>query len=204
MSADTQTKMANTQTERRIPMCRDALHCPIYAQCRRLNNANKPLPADVEAHMKRFKHIAVPICRFHEKSREKSGCKHIHMGDLDDVKDETGKVITRGIKGNLCYYDMKCNNPRCRYYHGWKCPYGIRCNNKDCPLIHPMLKDVEGKEIVDGRKHMLEPSFFGNYPKPKEDKKPIEKVENKKEEKVEDKKPEEKPTGRRGRRIAGK
>jgi len=217
MSADTTTK------HKYIKMCRDALCCPIYKECRQINRHNeeckrlgkeseiKELPSRVELHMKNFKHIAIPICKFHSKSREGSGCKHIHMEDLEDVKDKDGKIIRRGIKGNLCFYDMKCNNPHCHGYHGWTCPYGANCTNPKCPLVHPTFKDVNGNEIEDGRKHMPDPSYFINYPKKdrtpkklnivrstdkKEDSKPVDNKEDTKP----DEKPETKPTGRRGRK----
>jgi len=223
MSADTTTK------PKYIKMCQHALQCSIYAECREINRHNeechrfgkdneiKPLPKRVEQHMKNFKHIALPICKFHSKSREGSGCKHIHMEDLDDIKDKDGNVIRRGIKGNLCFYDMKCNNPHCHGYHGWKCPYGIGCKNKECPLVHPTLRDVNGKEIDDGRKHMPDQSYFINYPK-KDDKKSevpkklkierpadAEKAkepakEPEKEPVKSETKPTEKPTGKRGRK----
>ncbi len=225
MSADTNTK------PKYIKMCRHALQCSFYAECREINRHNeeiikhnkkckkdgrdseiKPLqalPKRVEEHMKNFKHIAIPICRFHSKSSEGS-CEHVHMEDLDDVKDKEGKLIHKGIKGNLCFYDMKCNNPHCHGYHGWKCPYGTGCKNRDCPLVHPTLRDVNGKEIDDGRKHMLDPSYFINYPKKDEgprklkidrpgDKKEEPKTEEKPEPKPETK-PEPKTTGKRGRK----
>ena len=218
MSADTTTR------PKYIKMCQYALQCSIYEECRKINRHNeechrlgkdneiKPLPKRVEDHMKNYKHIAIPICRFHSKSREGSGCKHIHMEDLDDVKDKNGNVIHRGIKGNLCFYDMKCNNPNCHGYHGWKCPYGTGCKNKECPLVHPTLKDVNGNIIDDGRKHMLDPSYFINYPKKDEAPKklkierPSDKKDEPKTEQSEPKteqpesKPEPKSTGKRGRK----
>ena len=151
--------------------------------------------------MKNFKHIALPICKFHSKSREGSGCKHVHMEDLDDIKDKDGNVIRKGIKGNLCFYDMNCGNSHCHGYHGWKCPYGTGCKNKDCPLVHPTLRDVNGKEIDDGRKHMPDPSYFINYPKKNETQKklnierPAEKQDEPKTEQ-----PETKTTAKRGRK----
>ena len=200
MSADTTTK------HKYIKMCRDALRCPIYEECRQINkhneecqrlgklNEKKELPKRVEEHMKNFKHIALPICRFHYKSREGSGCNRIHMGDTDDIKDKDGNIIQRCPRGNLCFYDMGCNNPHCHGYHGWKCQYGSGCKNPNCPLAHPTLKDVNGKEIEDGRNHMPDPSYFINYPKKdttttklkivrpneiKEDTKPVENTETK-------------------------
>ena len=222
MSTDTNTK------PKYIKMCRNALQCSFYEECRNINRRNEeitkhnekcrkdgktseikplqPLPKRVEDHMKNFKHIAIPICKFHSKSREGSGCKHVHMEDLDDIKDKDGNIIHKGVKGNLCFYDMKCNNPHCHGYHGWKCPYGTGCKNKDCPLIHPTLKDVHGNVIDDGRKHMLDPSYFINYPK-KEDgpkKLKIERPGDKKDKSKTDPepKPEPKPTGKRGRKSS--
>lgn len=217
MSADTTTK------PKYIKMCTHGLQCSIYAECREINRYNeechrfgkdheiKRLPKRVEQHMKNFKHIALPICKFHSKSREGSGCKHIHMEDLDDVKDNNGKIIRFGIKGNLCFYDMNCNNPYCHGIHGWKCRYGTGCKNKDCPLVHPTLRDVNGKEIDDGRKHMLDRSYFINYPNPKKDKVPkklkIERPADAEKAKVPEKEPEksevkptEKPAGKLSRK----
>ena len=211
----------NTKTNKYIKMCNLGLQCPDYKECRRINAHNErcrrqkkldeleELPDKIKYHMNKYHHIAFPICKHHYTS---SGgkCKRIHMDDLDDIKDENGNIIQKGIRGNLCYFDEQCNNPYCHFYHGWKCQHNLNCNNDHCPLCHSTIKDVNGNEIQDGRRHMPDPSYFGNYPKkdgkrkidiehPKKDETKEEKTEEKtKENKVSQ--PVEKP--KRGRKTS--
>ena len=131
-------------------MCNYGMKCKIYKACRALLKKNQEPTEYMLTHMKKYGHIKIAICQYHEKSIEGSKCTHIHLGDTDK------------IKGKLCRYDKNCRNPICKFYHGWMCPYGIHCRNTKCPLVHPYLYDVKGNAIEDGRRHSISDEFFGN------------------------------------------
>ena len=186
---DASKSEAKTTTQNtHIRKCKFGIQCRIYHKCLNIQRTKDykqhkiDLPTYVLEHVKKFSHPKKDICAYHYTSIPESNCKHKHLGDTEEI-----------MKYKLCYFDMRCNNPHCKYLHGWNCPFGIGCKNPNCPLIHPIINDPNGHMIDDKRRHIVDNSLYGNGPKAI---KPEQKEDSKKEDskKEETKKEEPKKT----------
>lgn len=137
-------------------MCKYGLKCRYYIICRELTHRKEQVPEYILNHMNKYGHIKIAICQYHNKSIENSKCKHVHIRSDDNTLDES-------LKGKLCYYDLKCTNPYCKYLHGWSCPYKKKCNNLNCHLIHKYNNDIKVKN--DKRMYSISDEYFGNKKK---------------------------------------
>ncbi len=177
----TETKSTEHFEKKHICKCKYGMKCKLYRKCIFLQQRKQELPDYILEHVKKFGHPRKNICPWHYTSRPDSKCRHFHLGDTD--------IIMQNL---LCYYDMECNNPNCKYLHGWNCPYGINCKNPTCPLIHPIIKDPAGNIVDDRRRHIVEYKLFGNYPKSKGKKEDENKDDKKEEESMKKQKKDEK------------
>ena len=180
---DTKTTPETIVKKRR---CRYGMKCKILRTCMRIQRSkdNKELPDYVLEHIKTYSHPPRNVCTRHFTSIPESKCYHMHLGDTEEIK-----------KIKLCFYDLECNNPNCKFLHGWSCPYGIGCKNPICPLIHPIIRDPGNNIVDDKRRHIINNELFGNYANPRPirreiklgEKKEFKKIEKKVEEKKEEK-----------------
>lgn len=157
----TENKATTEQATKKHIRCRYGMKCKFLRKYMKLLRMKEhvEIPETITSHIHKFKHPRINICRYHYTSIPESKCKHIHLGDTDEI-----------MKYKLCYHDIECNNPNCKWLHGWNCPYGIICKNPTCPLIHPIIKDPAGNIVDDRRRHIVNQELFGNYPKFNKDK----------------------------------